>query len=84
MIKTFEKTLSVRIDNTTLRCIMERLLDEVIFDSDLIDCIQGALDAESEEAFEIMIDNDDFVKDEIIDYVKSAILEKFEIEKTTD
>ena len=81
MIKTFEKTLSVRIDNTILRCVMERLLDEVVFDSDLIYCINDALEDESREAFELIVDHNDFVKDEIVSYVKNAILEKFEIEK---
>lgn len=80
MIKTFEKTLSVQIDNTTLRCIVERILDD-IFNRNLLDCIHDSLDSESTEAFEIMTENDDFVKDEIIDYVRNAILEKFEYEK---
>lgn len=83
MIKTFEKTLSVQIDNTTLRCVVERILDD-IFNSDLLDCIHDSLDSESTEAFEIMTENDDFVKDEIIDYVRNAILEKFEIEKSKE
>lgn len=81
MIKTFEKTLSVQIDNTTLRCVVERILDD-IFNSDLLDCIHDSLDSESMDAFEIMTENDDFVKDEIIDYVRNAILEKFEIERS--
>lgn len=82
MIKTFEKTLNVRIDDTVLRCVIERILDD-IFNSDLLDCIHDSLDSESTEAFEMMTENDDFVKDEIIDYVRNAILEKFEIEKSS-
>lgn len=81
MIKTFEKTLSVRIDNTTLRCIMERILDD-ISSSDLLDYISCSLDDESEEAFEIIRENDDFVIDNIGTYVTDAILEKFEIERS--
>lgn len=81
MIKTFEKTLSVQINNTTLRCIMERLLDEIVFDSDLLDCISESLDDESREAFEIIADNDSSIRGDIVFYVKEAILEKFEIEK---
>lgn len=84
MIKNFEKTLKVQIDDTTLRCIVEKLLDEIIFDSDLIDCISDSLDDESREAYDIMIENDGFVRDEIVDYVKNAILEKFEIEKSKE
>lgn len=81
MIKTFEKTLSVQIDNTTLRCVVERILDD-ISNSDLLDYISGSLDDESEEAFEIIRENDDFVIDNIVTYVTDAILEKFEIERS--
>lgn len=80
MTKTFEKTLSVHIDNTTLRCVVERILDD-ISNSDLLDYISCSLDDESEEAFEIIRENDDFVIDNIVTYVTDAILEKFEIEK---
>lgn len=81
MIKTFEKTLSVQIDNTVLRCIIERVLDDVCT-ADLVDYISDSLDDESREAFQILIEDDGFVKDEIIDYVENAILEKFEIERS--
>ena len=80
MIKNFEKTLSVQIDNTTLRCIIERILDD-ISEPDLLDYISGSLDDEDSEAFEIIRENDDFVIGEIVTYVTDAILEKFEIEK---
>lgn len=80
MIKTFEKTLSVQIDNTVIREIVELILENV-YDEDLLDYINDSLDDESREAFGTMIENDGFVKDEIIDYVRNAILEKFEIEK---
>ncbi len=80
MIKTFEKTLSVQIDNTVIQEIVKLILENVE-DEDLIDYINDSLDDESREAFGIMIENDGFVKDEIIDYVRNAILEKFELEK---
>jgi hypothetical protein len=82
MIKTFEKTLSVQIDDTVLRCIIERMLDDVYTDN-LIDYINDSLNDESREAFGIIIEEDGFVKDEIVDYVENAILEKFEIERST-
>lgn len=80
MIKTFEKKLSVQIDNTTLHYVVERILDDVNT-SDLTDYINDSLDDESREAFGVMIDNDDFIKDQIVSYVENAILEKFEREK---
>lgn len=81
MSRTFIKTLSVQIDDYTLSHIVEMLLDEVIFDSDLLDCINDSLDDESREALELMIENDDFVKDDVISYVKEEILKKFKREK---
>jgi uncharacterized alkaline shock family protein YloU len=80
MIKTFEKTLSVQIDDTVIREIVGLILENV-YDDDLIDYINDSLDDESREAFGIMIENDGFVKDEIIIYIRNTILDKFGIEK---
>ena len=80
MIKTFEKIIKVQIDNTTLCRTIDLILDNIT-DYDLGDYISDSLDDESKDAFEKMRANDDYEVDNIIEYVKNAILEKFELEK---
>ena len=81
MIKTFEKTLSVRIDDTVIRGIVEFILENIDY-FDFGDYISDSLDDENKAAFEKMRTNNDGTIGNIVDYVRNAILEKFEIERS--
>ena len=80
MIKTFEKTLSVRIDNTVIRGTVEKILDNIDY-FDLGDYISDSLDTENKNTFEKMRASDNDIVATIVDYVIDTILKNFEIEK---
>ncbi|MBQ2173594.1 MAG: hypothetical protein II453_00500 [Alphaproteobacteria bacterium] len=81
MIKNFEKTLNVQIDNTVIRGTVEKILDNIDY-FDLGDYISDSLDTENKNTFEKMRASDNDIVAAIIDYVINAILEKFEIERS--
>lgn len=80
MIKTFEKTFSVKIDDTVIQGTVEKILNNIDY-FDLGDYISDSLDTENKNTFEKMRASDNDIVAAIVDYVINAILEKFEIEK---
>lgn len=80
MIKTFEKTFSVKIDDTVIQGTVEKILNNIDY-FDLGDYISDSLDTENKNTFEKMRASGNDIVAAIVDYVINAILEKFEIEK---